>query len=187
MFTAFFFLSLLLVRSQKKGSFLGNLSSGLQDYFFIQLILGLSFLAPFGYEKFFFSILSLAYFTLVFLDLQISRIYKRGLIWSDFQWFEKSLWSLKDSVFYEIGFRGLGQLFTLLILWGSTPFFALKLFHPLLLLASAGSLWFHTHLFFRFFPKKINKKPPPLPQVLSPLFSFLNRKNRFLSIRSILF
>ena len=118
-----FFLISSFGTQSKKGILFRKFKQRFTGLFLYSTYLRFIFSSTRRLREFFFSILSLAYFTLVFLDLQISRIYKRGLIWSDFQWFEKSLWSLKDSVFYEIGFRGLGQLFTLLILWGSTSFF----------------------------------------------------------------
>jgi hypothetical protein len=89
MFSAFFLLSLVFTRLIGQGSFWKKVLGALQDFFFIQLFLSAFYLFTHPYAEIFFSTVSFVYFVLIFLDLQIERIYKRGLIWSDFQWFEK--------------------------------------------------------------------------------------------------
>jgi hypothetical protein len=159
MFSAFFLLSLVFTRLMGHGSFWKKVLGALQDFFFIQLFLSAFYLFTHPYAEIFFSTVSFVYFVLIFLDLQIERIYKRGLIWSDFQWFEKSLWSLKKSVFYELGFLGFSQLILILLIWSTGAFILNKtLLNPYLGGISFFSLFFEKHLFLRFYPPTSTKK-----------------------------
>ncbi|MBM3195461.1 MAG: DUF229 domain-containing protein [Chlamydiae bacterium] len=173
MFSAFFFLSLVLTRLLGQGAFWKTILGALQDFFFIQFFLSAFYIFSHPYAEIFFSTISFFYFVLIFLDLQIERIYKRGLIWSDFQWFEKSLWSLKKSVFYELGFLGFSQLIFILLVWCTCAFNLNKtLLNPYLGGISFFSLFFEKHLFLRYYPFNRANKPESLLSFLPSFFHF---------------